>query len=76
MASSRTSFGGAAGADRLAERIFAAVEEMSTARRGFVRRMLDGAGTLGLYLPAHVVLFHLDAEGTIHVDMIRDRDTR
>ena len=39
-----------------AERIFTAVEEMATARRGFVRRMQDGAGTLGFYMTGYLVL--------------------
>jgi hypothetical protein len=56
-----------------AERIFAAIEQMANARRGFVRRMQDGAGTLGLYLTGYVILFHLAADGTIHIDLIRER---
>ena len=56
-----------------AERIFNAVEEMSTAHRGFVRNMLDGEGTLGLYVSEFIVLFTVDEEGTIRIDQIRER---
>lgn len=42
------------------------------ARRGFARDMQDGSGTFGLYLPRHVVLFHVD-DGSIRVDEVRVR---
>jgi hypothetical protein len=59
-----------------AERIVAAVETWSTTHRGFVRQMLDGSGTLGLYLPGFRVLFVREEDGGIRVDSVRRRPDR
>lgn len=58
---------------RDAEEILDAVERMSLAGRGFVRNMLDGAGTLGLYVGRYVVLFVIDGAGVIQVRRVRAR---
>jgi hypothetical protein len=58
---------------RDAEEILDAVERMASSGRGFVRNMLDGAGTLCLYVGRHIVLFVIDEEGTIQVRRVRAR---
>jgi uncharacterized protein (AIM24 family) len=56
-----------------AEFVFDAVEQMATSRRGFVRNMLDGEGTLGLYVGRFIVLFTVDNKGTIRIDAVQAR---
>jgi hypothetical protein len=46
---------------------------MAVRHRGFVRSMLDGQGTFGLYLAGYVVLFRVQKDGTIRVGEIRQR---
>lgn len=55
------------------EEILAAVEEMAATGRGFVRQMLDGAGTLGLYVGMYVVLFVVRDEDVIEIRRVRKR---
>jgi hypothetical protein len=56
-----------------AEEILDSVERMAATGRGFVRNMLDGAGTLALYVGRYVVLFVVDDAGTIQVRKVRLR---
>jgi hypothetical protein len=45
-----------------AEIVFDAVELLATTGRGFVRDMLDGSGTLALYVGSHIALFERSAD--------------
>jgi len=56
-----------------AEMLLDAMERFTTSGRGFVRQMLDGHGTFGLYVSNYVVLFVRDAVGDIQVLSIRRR---
>jgi hypothetical protein len=50
-----------------AEAILDATEQVAATGRGFVRNMLDGFGTLGLYVGGYVVLFLVDDDGDLRV---------
>lgn len=56
-----------------ADQIFAAVERMAATGRGFVRNMLDGSNTLGLYVGRQIVLFSRDPDRTIRVLKLKAR---
>lgn len=56
-----------------AEMLLDAMERFATSGRGFVRAMLDGHGTFGLYVSSYVVLFVREAAGDIRVLSIRRR---
>ncbi len=56
-----------------AEMLLDEVERFTKSGRGFVRQMLDGYGTFGLYVSSYVVLFVRDAGGDIQVLSIRHR---
>jgi hypothetical protein len=56
-----------------ADHIFAAVERMAATDRGFVRKMLDGSNTLGLYVGRQIVLFARDPDRTIRVLKLKAR---
>jgi hypothetical protein len=62
------------GAD--AEKILRAVEQMAATGRGFIRDMLDGAGTWGLNLDRYVALFVIDGQGALQVRRVRARRTQ
>lgn len=56
-----------------AEMLLDAMERFTTSGLGFVREMLDGHGTFGLYVSTYVVLFVRDAAGDMRVLNIRRR---
>jgi hypothetical protein len=56
-----------------ADQVFAAVERVAATGRGFVRRMLDGSNTMGLYVGRQTVLFVRDEDGAIRVLKFKTR---
>lgn len=59
-----------------AESILAATERMATGGRGFVRNMLDKAGTRALYVGHYTVLFVVDDASVVRVLRVRRRHMR
>lgn len=56
-----------------AERILEAVERMARTGRGFVRDMLDGRGTRGLYVGEFVVLFVIAGSEVVRIQSVQSR---
>lgn len=56
-----------------ADEILDAVERFASTGRGFVRNMLDGHGTFGLYLERYLVLFFRDEDLALRVLRVRRR---